>query len=88
MSISNTNKPIENKVCAANGCLKSASVKILFQIGFSALFCEECAFGLVNEGIGMKERRAEKLLDSVGEVDSNTPIKSSSPSSKEIEQRR
>jgi hypothetical protein len=81
-------KQINNPLCGRFSCNKPGKTRIIFELDFSAYFCEECASGLVNEGIGIKERRAEKVLGSIGDAHSNAPIKSSTPSSKEIDQRR
>lgn len=42
-------KYLENNVCGKNGCYESAVKRILFPLGFSALFCEKCASELVKD---------------------------------------
>jgi hypothetical protein len=33
---------VENKICAAVGCNRLATRSIIFRLGFSANFCDEC----------------------------------------------
>jgi hypothetical protein len=89
LSITNY-RAVVNQFCGANGCTKTGITKIVFAIGFSAFFCKECASMLISEGLGSEESSTEnkkKALGSVVEAHSN-PVKSSSPSSREIDQTR
>jgi hypothetical protein len=49
-------KSIDNIICGFNGCAKPATMKITFQLGFSARFCDKCADFMIREGLGKMER--------------------------------
>jgi hypothetical protein len=90
LSITNY-RAVVNQFCGANGCTKTGITKIVFAIGFSAFFCKECASMLISEGLGSEDTSAEnkkKALGSVVEAQAHSkPVKSTSPSSREIDQR-
>lgn len=45
-------KSIKNPVCGLEGCAKPSMRKIVFHLGFSAGFCNDCAKLLVEQGLG------------------------------------
>jgi hypothetical protein len=48
-------KELHNILCGSIGCTRPAKRKVLFSIGFSANFCEECANVLMHDNIGIVE---------------------------------
>ena len=48
-----TCKPIHNPICAYRKCNLESSVRLEFPIGFSALFCKNCANILMTDGLAI-----------------------------------
>jgi hypothetical protein len=46
---------VENEECAACSCNRPATKKILFELGYSARFCNACSEGLLAKKIGKAE---------------------------------
>jgi hypothetical protein len=47
-------KYLDNQICGFNGCIKPATVRVTFQVGFSARFCDECSDIMIKEGLGKR----------------------------------
>jgi hypothetical protein len=50
----NEDKPpkiINNSVCGVAGCIRPVKEKVVFALGFSAGFCEDCAKKLKSQGL-------------------------------------
>jgi hypothetical protein len=48
-------KSIRNQICGVNKCNKPATKLIIFPLGFSAKFCNECADFLIKKGMGKRK---------------------------------
>ena len=48
-------KLLRNKRCGSNECDNPAKKRVLFLLGFSALFCEKCARELIQNNLGVAE---------------------------------
>jgi hypothetical protein len=46
-------KLLKNKRCGSNECDNPAKKRVLFLLGFSALFCEKCARELIQNKLGV-----------------------------------
>jgi hypothetical protein len=57
-------KSIDNLICASRDCKTNASVRLYFSLGFSALFCNKCAVGLIQDGLAneLPQERYEELF--------------------------
>jgi hypothetical protein len=81
---------IDNLVCGANDCNKTANRKLFFSVGFFANFCSECAEELIQEGIGDEKQylnKEMKALELVGGPGANA-IHNAQSNSKEPVQRK
>jgi hypothetical protein len=86
MSTINNIKEVRNTFCGKNKCTKRAKIRISFPLGFSALFCTECAEELRQKGIGAEKghlNKEMKALDRFSTPDSNA-YKRILSSSKEV----
>lgn len=44
-------RALNNPICAYRNCRSKSSIRLLFALGFSALFCDNCAKILVSDGL-------------------------------------
>lgn len=58
-------KSINNLICASRDCTANPSMRLYFSLGFSALFCGKCAFGLIQDGLAkeLPRERYEELFN-------------------------
>jgi hypothetical protein len=53
--IKDETRRVENEQCAACDCYRLATRKIVFELGFSAGFCESCSEDLIAKKIGRED---------------------------------
>jgi hypothetical protein len=53
--INNRITRIENTQCAASNCNRLATKSIIFELGFSARFCDICSKDIVSKNLGKME---------------------------------
>lgn len=63
-------KEVNNQECGAFGCNVTATMRVVFSVGFSAFFCERCAVELIKNGMGVIERspgdsNPEQMVDRI-----------------------
>ena len=46
-----TDNYLNNHICAYRNCSADSSVRIYFALGFSAVFCKQCAGILIQDGL-------------------------------------
>jgi len=76
--IRNKTRQVKNKECAACSCKSLATRKIVFELGFSAGFCDTCSDDLITKKIGRVEDTHIISLLLESEVSKGLNIESSS----------
>jgi hypothetical protein len=52
-------KRLDNSICAYRNCCANSTVRLYFPLGFSALFCNDCAKILIEESLAKESEDAE-----------------------------
>ena len=65
-------RPINNSICAYRKCIAKPTLRLYFQLGFSALFCQKCAGILLSDRLATpeaSEHEKQNYFDGLNDID-------------------